>query len=646
MDKEIEVTEENEVAEKKIEEPKVEKKKKENKIVRWLDKLGNLFVNKVPDNFFENAVKAFMVACCLFACMMISDILNAFRLCVHFSPDSNFLLKSTYYLGGILDTYRVIYTFMVLLSAYMILKGLIGSTYKPIIIIYTVTILYGLINTIVIDTRGGGIQYSDFFAIGTALSVINAVKIRYHLIRYTLTIVIVICVIYFFYKKVNITIKLGSKGQVAYIIIGLILLVIFRFTYSMPKDVNIWDINDAYHIYGVPLSLLSSRDYTEALSYGNYNEELVKNAFEKYTADEYDSTKKYPNIIFVLNESFCDIDEIYEVNPKVDPLPNYHEIIERDNIIKGEVYSSVYGGGTCIPEYELITQKSASIINPSFSPYLIIGPEHYKSSVMMDLEKYDYKTYGLHTYYGSGYNRKRIYGVLGFNKYMFVEDLDEGEEWFQNSLISDKTTYKYLYRELDNKKKDERVFDFVLTVQNHTPFDYMPYKFEDSDERKQPKYVEDEELNSYLSVIKLSDDALKELVDYVDNMDEDTVLVFLGDHQPEIKVLGENERREKYKNDDAYQHVVQFFIYANYDIEEKEGVRTTMYFLPNMVYELLDLPMNEYYKYLCDLRQEIPVITPQYYEDRYGNRYNYSDDSIYKDKLEEFYEISKYELFN
>lgn len=622
-------------------------KKKKEKLSEKLNRLGDYASEHVSDKAFELIIKAFMVCCCLFAIMFVSDVLNGFRISVHFSPDSNVFLKGMYFVQGMFDTYKVIYTFMIVLAAYLILKGIDGSTYRPLVIIFIVTILYGLINTIVIDTRGGGIQYSDFFAIKTALSVANAVKIRFHLVRYLLVILTLIIMYTFFYKKVNISIKIGAKAQVVYVVVGLALLITFRFTYLIPKDVNIWDTNDAYHLYGVPLTLMSSRDYTKALSYGNYDEEKVNSALSQYTADEYDETKKYPNIIFVLNESFCDIDEIYEVNPKVDPLKNYHEIINRDNIVKGVAYSPVYGGGTCIPEFELITQKSASIINPSFSPYLIIGSEHYKSSVMMDLKKYDYTTYGLHTYYGSGYNRKRIYDVFGFDKYMFVEDLDEGEEWFQNALISDEVTYKYLFRQLDNKEPGKREFDFVLTVQNHTPYDYRPYEFEDSDENKQPKYVEDEELNSYLSCLKLSDDALKDLVDYVDNMEEDTVLLFLGDHQPEIKVLDDGSKvRDEYKDDEAYKKVVQFFIYANYDIEEKDGIRTTMYYLPNIVYELLDLPMDEYYKYLKDLREEIPVINSEYYEDRYGNRYKFSDESIYAEKLGEFYEVSKYELFN
>ena len=607
MDEENKVTEENSVQEKdvnKVEDSKSQKKKLFQKISDKLDRAGTYIQKNVPDNIFDNIVKAVMVCFLLIGIMIISDVLNAFRIEVHFSPEANIFHKGTFFLDSIFDLYRFGYTFLVILSAYMILKGLLGSTYQ------------------------------------------GAVKLRFHFIRYTATILLIIALILLFYKKANITIEIGTKAKVAYVIIGLVLLIVFRFTYSIPKDVNIWDTDDAYHIYGVPLTLLSSRDYSEALAYGNYNEELINSALSKYTADEYDSTKHYPNIIFVLNESFCDIDDIYKVNPKVDPIPNYHEIIQRDNIIKGEVYSPVYGGGTCIPEFELITGKSASIINPNFSPYLIVGPEHYKSSIMLDLKKYDYTTYGLHTYYGSGYNRNRIYGVLGFDKYMFSEDLDEGEEWFQNSLISDKVTYKYLFRELDNKKPGERAFDFVLTVQNHIPYEYKPYTFEDDDENKQPKYVEDEELNSYLSLLKLSDNSLKDLVDYVDNMEEDTVLVFLGDHQPEIKALGENDRREKYSKDDAYKKVVQFFIYANFDIEEKDGVRTTMYFLPNIVYELLDLPMTEYYKYVYDLRQEIPVINSEYYEDRYGNRYDFSEDSLYYKKLEEFFEISKYELFN
>ena len=51
-------------------------------------------------------------------------------------------------------------------------------------------------------------------------------------------------------------------------------------------------------------------------------------------------------------------------------------------------------------------------------------------------------------------------------------------------------------------------------------------------------YVEEFEnaaLNQYLSLMKISDKALEELVAYFSNVDEKTVIVFFGDHQPKLE---------------------------------------------------------------------------------------------------------------
>ena len=47
-----------------------------------------------------------------------------------------------------------------------------------------------------------------------------------------------------------------------------------------------------------------------------------------------------------------------------------------------------------------------------------------------------------------------------------------------------------------------------------------------------PEYLYEAE--QYLNMIKMSDKALKELVHYFEKVDESTVIVFFGDHQPDL----------------------------------------------------------------------------------------------------------------
>ena len=78
----------------------------------------------------------------------------------------------------------------------------------------------------------------------------------------------------------------------------------------------------------------------------------------------------------------------------------------------------------------------------------------------------------------------------------------------------------------------------------------------------------------YLNMIKMSDKALKELVHYFEKVDEPTVIVFFGDHQPDLEETFYNRLLhtdiQKLEGEDLEQlYKVPFLIWANYDIKEE-----------------------------------------------------------------------------
>ena len=94
--------------------------------------------------------------------------------------------------------------------------------------------------------------------------------------------------------------------------------------------------------------------------------------------------------------------------------------------------------------------------------------------------------------------------------------------------------------------------------------------------------------NQYLTLLKKSDEALKGLIEYFDNIDEKTMIVFFGDHQPGLAsdfyrtVMGEEVNSfigaEK-------KHVVPFMIWTNYDTEEETVEITSLNYLSAMMME-------------------------------------------------------------
>ena len=164
------------------------------------------------------------------------------------------------------------------------------------------------------------------------------------------------------------------------------------------------------------------------------------------------------------------------------------------------------------------------------------------------------------------------------------------------------------------KSKDERLFMFNVTVQNHGPFDFPAENFEYKTD------IVSEDLQSteqYFSCLKYSDEALEYLISYFENYNEPIAVVFFGDHQAKldgkfyeqlyskpIEELTEEEQKQKY--------IVPYFIWTNYNVDFSSPSRSiSANYLSPHVLDLLGFPQTSYQKYLNTLSQTYPIITSQ-----------------------------------
>lgn len=135
------------------------------------------------------------------------------------------------------------------------------------------------------------------------------------------------------------------------------------------------------------------------------------------------------------------------------------------------------------------------------------------------------------------------------------------------------------------------------------------------------------------------------MIDYIDNYDEDIILLFFGDHQPALDLEDRYGSNGIYSVEESSQ-VVPFFIYANFDINGENGIETSANYLESLLLETAGLPLDSYTKYISALRQEIPVINNHYYKDKDGILYSYSDKSSpYYEKMQEYWKVIYYQIF-
>ena len=91
---------------------------------------------------------------------------------------------------------------------------------------------------------------------------------------------------------------------------------------------------------------------------------------------------------------------------------------------------------------------------------------------------------------------------------------------------------------------------------------------------------------------------------------------------------------------------VPYMLWANYDIEEKDGEDISTNFLSTLIYEYAGIENTKYIDFLNAFRKEIPVFTLNGYKDKDGKTYIIDDEtSPYTDIINE-YKILEYYFQN
>lgn len=492
--------------------------------------------------------------------------------------------------------------------------------------------IIGLANYYVLSFRSAPIMPWDIYSLGTAFSVAD--NFSYELEKETIVIMIGFCVLLFLESRCRVRLGTGRKK----LRLGMVLissLLIWNYT-DMVQDENFIGEFGLYDKLFTP-TVMNKRDgnivaFLMELEYLNvdkpegYREEEIADILDG-GADGTTETEvpvsaqayRRPNIIVIMNEAFSDLSVLGEFETNIDYMPFFRSLQEgADNTVTGRLNVSVLGGNTANTEFEFLTGNTMA-----FLPQGSVAYQQYVNgevpSLASWLKSYGYKTVAMHPYYADGWERDEVYPLLGFQEFYSIEDF-KGEEKVRN-YYSDSACYDKI-TEIFEEKGDAPLFLFNVTMQNHSGY---TEKFSNFFPDVKVKGAQSEALNAYLSLIKLSDNSLANLIYYFQNVEEDTVIVFFGDHQPTAYVsnpvlqlngkdgnnLTEEEERQRYQ--------VPFLIWANFDIEEQTGVETSANYLGGMVLEKSGMKLPPYQQQLQLLRQDYPVISSIQVKDKEGN---------------------------
>lgn len=535
----------------------------------------------------------------------------------------------------------------------VILYCLIGRLHVALALETGVFMLYGLVNYYVLSFRSQPIQPWDFFSIRTAASV--AGNFHYGLDAHALTAligfgVLIVAELLFCRNRLQHSVRNWMLRIPA---AGCAVAALLAFVSLLHNEEFVQQEIRMYDKLFTP-TVMSERDGTAVaflleLQYidvdrpeeysGEYAKELLAMQKETQTAE------KRPNIIVIMDEAFSDLSVLGDFATNEDYMPFLHKLQEgADNTVTGNLYVSVKGGNTANTEFEFLTGNTMA-----FLPYGSIPYQQYVNGELPSLASYlaelGYATRAAHPYYASGWERETVYPLLGFEQANFIDSFAYARKL--RKYVSDESAFSYIIDSYEEKEEGTPLFFFEVTMQNHSGYS------EDFDNFTPEITATDcgsESLDRYLSLIRETDRALEELIGYFSEQEEDTMIVFFGDHQPADYVveplwnaLGKNGA-ELTEEEQAKRYEVPFLIWANFEIEEAQDMEISANYLGGYALRAAGLPLSAYEQYLETLRKEVPVLSEKLLITRDG--YAGQPDAYEGDLLKDYRILQYYLMFD
>lgn len=511
----------------------------------------------------------------------------------------------------------------------------------------------GIVNHFITTFRGTPLVPWDIFSLNVALTVLPTFK-------FTVTPKLIIGIILFILtfiilKKSQFDSFKNGKFKISYRIFVFVGTVTFTICFYLTNIISVfeldenWDPKEEYHNNGLVASLFKqSRNLIISKPEGydiNSITELANSIKVPLVNHENDESYEQPNIIVIMNESFADLSIIGNFTTNSEYLTFFNSLSK--NTIKGNLHVSIFGATTPNSEWEFLTSNSMAFVPKRTVPYqqYVLRKSYSLASI---LKEQGYITKAIHCYYPQGYNRNLAYPRLGFDNFYSMYELENLE--YIREYPDDLSTYKNIINLYENKKDDEKLFNFTLTMQNHGS--YTDENFENTVIAQNGEYPK---LNQYLSLIKISDESLKYLLNYFENQEEHTIIVLFGDHQPYVEdefyssLLSQKYEDINSKEATENKYITPFMIWANYDIDTSKYENITNIsanYLASLVLDIAEIQKTPYLEFLDELRQEIPIITGNGYMDKTGIYHDFSEETEYSKLIENYHYLQFNNMFD
>ena len=517
-------------------------------------------------------------------------------------------------------------------------------------VILGIAMAFGITNHYVMKFRSTPFVPWDIFSVRTATSVAENYDFTPDLRMVIVTLIFIAAIVLsrFLKKapKIKLQVRLGT--------LLVSVLVTCLFVNTLQKE----DFQTKHYLYpflftpaymtkvnGMAVTFAMDLAYVAVERPAGYDADEAKETLAKYeTKTTETDTQDLPNIIVIMDEAFSDLKVLGPLETNEDYMPFMHRMQQGEkNTVTGYVQTSVCGGNTADSEFEFLTGNTMAFLPNGSIPY-----QQYITKELPALPAYlaslGYETVATHPYYADGWDRDKVYPLLGFSESIFKD-----QYWgagYVRKYVSDNSCVDKIIELYEKKEEGTPLFVFNVTMQNHGGYS-------DTYDNFTPDItvegVESTPLSQYLSLVRLSDQALEKLISYFEEADEKTIVVFFGDHQPNdtvaAPILNLNGMTTKTLTEDQLKlrYEVPYVIWANYDIDAESGKDTSANYLAADVLHYAGISENAYGSYLLELQQNYPVISAMRVLTKDGLDTN---SSSLKQELKDYQSLQYYQLFD
>lgn len=457
--------------------------------------------------------------------------------------------------------------------------------------------------------------------------------------------------------------KLNIKKRIISTLLSLIIIILTSILLiKCPKFIT-------KYMYLINKNTLSAKKITEIYTdYGFYEGMLLQEYSNKLLKpDDYknnddlkyneNNTKKWEkaNIIFLLSETFFDLENIEEIKFDKPLTPFINSLKDNKNSITLNTLVETYGGMSVLSEFEILTASTLSIWPSGYNPfdsYFLQNSNINSPNIIKELNKNNYTTTYLAPWGRDLYHSEEVYKLFNTSRLKYQEDLTgkkKGIYYSDESLIND------IYEELITPTENDYKFIMADSAENHFP--YPANKFKKSDYEvsvTSSNYTKEETgmLRSLAQGIYDADKTLGMLYQKICELDTPTIIVFFGDHLPYlINKKGENILfKSSYFNtenaslNELRKYTTKSVILSNYDIELDNLEYINLNYLGNYVINNMDLEISPYFKYINTLMKKVPVFNKTTYL-KNNTTYSLEDNSEESKLINEYTSIMYYNFY-